>query len=179
MSGLTLKDIAAHGHVRRWHTARVRRDQTLGEHVGLVAMIALHLGIKVGLKQSSLGCLLAAALLHDAPETEFGDIPSPGKRAINEAFAVNLDAECERSFFAKRGINAPSTFWHEEFDLSTEILRHADLLEAWLFYRQEGLDAQKMAVIQAEVESAQGRLSPALKEASLSLIDEYLREMAS
>ena len=176
MSGLTLKDIAAHGHVRRWHTARVRREQTLGEHVGLVAMIALKLGSAVGLKPGSLGSLMAAALLHDAPETQYGDIPSPAKQYYRKTFGGNLDEASDRVFWAERGGWAR---WHtEEWQVCMEILCHADLLEAWLFYRQEGLDAEKMAAIQAEMLNSQAYLSPALKEASLALIDEYLREVA-
>lgn len=180
---LSLKDIAAHGHVRRWHTARVRREQTLGEHVGLVAMIALELhallmsdmasGFYYGPEQR--GPLVIAALHHDAPETQFGDTPSPAKAHFFQHHGFALDHATEQAFWTKREVRPPLCDMPGHL---LQIVRHADLLEAWLFYRQEGLDAEKMAAIQAELDAATERLSPALKAASTAMVQKYLAEVA-
>ncbi|MBS1729827.1 MAG: HD domain-containing protein [Bacteroidetes bacterium] len=174
---LSLKDIAAHGHVRRWHTARVRREQTLGEHVGLVAMIALEL-LRAASSVEGWSCasLIEAALFHDAPETEFGDTPSPAKSFFLNKLGLPVDRATEEAFWGARGQSGgPLSSLRPSLQ---DILRHADLLEAWLFYRQEGLDPQKMAAIQADLDAAHERLSPALKAASLAMVNRYLREVA-
>lgn len=183
---LSLKDIAAHGHVRRWHTARVRREQTLGEHVGLVAMIALELHRSLAPYASdranasrflwSCASLMEASLLHDAPEIEFGDTPSPAKSFFHSKLGLLMDHATEEAFWGARGLDGGPLATLRPGLL--EVLRHADLLEAWLFYRQEGLDPQKMAAIQADLDAAHERLSPTLKAASLAMVNRYLAEVA-
>lgn len=180
---LSLKDIAAHGHVRRWHTARVRREQTLGEHVGLVAMIAMELhSIMMSDEASGFtycpeqrGFLALAALHHDAPETLFGDTPSPAKSHFLQRQGFNMDRATEEDFWSRRSTTPPLSNIQGHLG---EILRHADLLEAWLFFRQEGLDSEKMRAIQLELDAAHSRVSPSLKKASLLLVNRYLREVA-
>jgi hypothetical protein len=59
--------------VKRYHTMRALREQTVGEHsAGVAALVIM-------LEPNARTALLRAALLHDTEELETGDMPAPTK----------------------------------------------------------------------------------------------------
>lgn len=66
--------------VRRYHTAPCSRTQTVGEHSCNMALMYHQICQEYG--ESCSPKLLLAILYHDVPEGQFGDIPSPAKRAF-------------------------------------------------------------------------------------------------
>ena len=140
-------DILALGGVVRWHTRRTARHQTLAEHKALVAMLAVWLAHR--LPPGRFGAmdeleLLRAALLHDVPETQLGDLPNPAKKAVNdwlgeipgEAGAQDFDTQMEGLFWGARGCPNPMASLSAT---AGPLLRAADALEAATFYWTEGL----------------------------------------
>lgn len=132
-------DILALGSVVRWHTLRTARAQTLAEHKARVALLAVWLGHR--LPVGRFGAmdeleLLRLALLHDAPETQFGDVPNPSKQALNLLETMDYDALVDGVFWQARGAANPMATGS---DLVLKLLRVADVLEAACFYWQEGL----------------------------------------
>lgn len=99
MIQLSVAQIIAQRHTRRWHTRSVSRQQSVAEHAHQVALLALHLAPEDLSDQECLVILLLA-LLHDAHEPEFGDIPYPAKRAM-EVRGLDVDAWCRRSFWGE------------------------------------------------------------------------------
>ena len=125
---LTPSQIQAMADTRRWHTRRVVREQSVAEHCHQVALLALHLAGPY-LSERDRGDLLVLALLHDAHEPEFGDIPFPAKRAM-EARGMDVDGACRRAFW---GVEDPAV------QASPHVLRlvdAADVLEAALYARR-------------------------------------------
>lgn len=144
-------DILALGQVGRWHTVRTARVQTLAEHKARVAMLAVWLGHR--LPVGRFGHLdelevLRAALLHDVPETQFGDMPNPAKQAINawlgeipgEPGAQDFDTQVGARFWAARGVEDPMVRVGET---AGKLLKVADVLEAAAFYWVEGLTKRR------------------------------------
>jgi 5'-deoxynucleotidase YfbR-like HD superfamily hydrolase len=70
--------------VRRYHTRRVLREQTLGQHSFNVMMLIQHLDPWCRKE------LLLAAMHHDLPEYFTGDVPAPIKR-MQPALAIALE----------------------------------------------------------------------------------------
>jgi 5'-deoxynucleotidase YfbR-like HD superfamily hydrolase len=68
------------GHTKRFHTVQTILTDTVGHHSFNVAWIAHWLSTHLG--QVERYSLLLAALEHDLPEQEFGDIPAPAKRDL-------------------------------------------------------------------------------------------------
>ena len=138
-------DILATGTVTRWHTRRTARPQTLADHKARVALLAVWLGHR--LQVGRFGAMdelevLRLALLHDVPETQFGDVPAPSKRALNElqagpdTGAGDYDSVVDGLFWEGRGAANPMA---TASDQALRLLRVADVLEAAVFYWQEGL----------------------------------------
>lgn len=71
---LTLRECAA---VKRYHTERVAGD-TVASHSYGVALLILEIFPSAELR--TMCCLLKAALLHDIPERQIGDVPYFSKR---------------------------------------------------------------------------------------------------
>jgi len=72
------------GETRRFHTWPVLRERTIAHHSWHVAMIAYTL---YGQEEPGItGLFLMACLTHDMAECKMGDLPSPGKRAMEEHF---------------------------------------------------------------------------------------------
>jgi len=96
---LTPQQITAMQDVKRWHTRRTRRDQSVAEHSHQVALMALYLAPDSTSNADRLQ-ILELALVHDAHEVEFGDTPYPAKRLL-EADDLDIDAHCRLMFWGK------------------------------------------------------------------------------
>lgn len=70
----------AGGHTKRFHTVQTLLTDTVGHHSFNVAWLAHFLSTHLG--QIERYSLLLAALEHDLPEAEFGDVPAPAKREM-------------------------------------------------------------------------------------------------
>lgn len=71
------------GSVKRWHMLDTVRIQTLAEHSGNVALLAMIIAYHApGMYFGACGVVAATALVHDLPEVFTGDIPTPTKRHI-------------------------------------------------------------------------------------------------
>lgn len=139
IQNLTPYDILALGSVTRWHTLRTARAQTLADHKARVALLAVWLGHR--LPVGRFGAMdeleiLRLALLHDAPETVFGDVPNPSKQALNLIELMDFDAVVEGQFWQARGASNPMA---TASDLARRLLKVADVVEAACFYWLEGI----------------------------------------
>lgn len=108
--------------VKRWHTQRTIREQTLATHsYGLVMLV-------VQLDPMCRKELMLAALKHDLPEFITGDMPAHTKRN-NPALAIMME-EMEKGC-------APL---YEDFNLTVgeeRLLKFCDLMELVLFCHEE------------------------------------------
>lgn len=148
---LSLKDILAPAHVHRWHMIRVKRTQTLAEHAFTVALLAAKL-VSL-LEQPSFidhGNLLATALTHDMPEIEHGDMPTPAKWFIQgRPGGKQILWDMTASFWEDRGVEMPLAYSEEIHHL----VKLADRVEAYLFYREEGDDPAIKDRLRAEAQA--------------------------
>lgn len=137
---LTLQDIRATKDVTRWHMIRTKRPQNLAEHSYMVALIAGKLAELLGEPLSTIEerDMLRLALLHDIEEIEFGDIPTPTKKKIREAGHGEILTILEVTFWTNRGSMSTPEF-HASHRVRA-LVRLADLIEAALFYNEEGED---------------------------------------
>lgn len=196
-------DILALGGVTRWHTLRTSRPQTLAEHKARVALLGVWLAHR--LPVGRFGALdelelLRAALLHDVPETQLGDMPNPAKQAINdwlgetpgEVGAQDYDTQMEGAFWGARGVSNPMAALTGTV---RALLRVADVLEAAAFYWMEGITLQRpgsghlptaivheaLAVVARELPELQSQAGEVLLAAgvSIELIEAIERELAA
>ena len=111
------------GQVTRYHTVNLIRRQSVGEHTyGVMVMLNLLTGFSV-----SPG-LYEAALLHDVPEAETGDVPSPTKRAM----ASQGWDDFELKVLGRYGLGRPLLTPEEK-----RLLALADMLEGLRYTVQE------------------------------------------
>lgn len=167
---LTLHDIQAMSHVKRWHASSVRRAQNLAEHSFNVAMLGLKLGSLLAnpIEDEDRLQLLELALVHDIPETQFGDVPSPTKWHLRDSMGLDYDAVMDRAFWVQRGAEyAPS---EDATPLVRGILRIADVLEAALFILAEGYNHQLAASVVKECWALTQRLLPELSKPVAELL---------
>jgi 5'-deoxynucleotidase YfbR-like HD superfamily hydrolase len=152
---LSGEDVLAMQHVKRWHMVRTKRVQTLAEHNGTVALLAVKIAqlwaesvhaevdpqntgrVVLDLDQVELlapdyAGIVEYALTHDAHETEYGDPPSPAVSVSPEAYAAQ-----EKQFWIRRIDWTPHVSEH-----TRRLVRIADKLEALLFYLLEGEDSR-------------------------------------
>lgn len=195
-------DILALGSVTRWHTLRTARAQTLAEHKARVALLAVWLGHRLPVALGAMDELevLRAALLHDMPETQLGDLPNPAKQIVNEylgetpgeAGAQDFDAQMEAIFWQARGACNPMSTLSP---LTSALLRVADVLEAAAFYWVEGITERRpgsghlptaivreaMAVVARELPSLLNPAGEVLLAACvpIDLIEEIERELVA
>jgi len=196
-------DILALGSVVRWHTLRTSRAQTLADHKARVALLAVWLAHR--LPPGRFGAmdeleLLRAALLHDVPETQLGDLPNPAKQAVNnwlgeipgEVGSQDFDTQMEGLFWGARGCPNPMATLSST---AGPLLRAADVLEAAAFYWVEGLTMRRPGTghlptaILREAMSVVAREVPELITAAgeillaacvpIELIEEIERELAA
>ena len=136
-------DILATGNVTRWHTVRTARAQTLAEHKGRGALLAVWLGHRLPVghfgAQDELE-VLRLFLLHDMPETQNGDMPNPSKQGLNHLRDIDYDDLMDGLFWQARGVSNPMA---TASDLARSLLRVADVLEAACFYWMEGLTERR------------------------------------
>lgn len=114
-----LREAAA---VKRWHTARTHREQTLAEHSYGVAVLAQQLDPQCRKE------VILAALWHDLPEYITGDTPAHAKRRAPQ-LAVVLE-EMERAC-------APL---YQDFNLTVyeeHLLKYCDLMELIMWSLEE------------------------------------------
>lgn len=84
MKPLTLYDFLRVGHVKRWHNVNTNRDQTVAEHSYMVALIAVHMAVKIVGDPDFTAAVMFEAFFHDMPEVVSGDMPTPAKRFFRE-----------------------------------------------------------------------------------------------
>lgn len=123
------------GAVKRYHSCRMTREQTLATHSFGVAMLV---------QQVFPECrkeVILAAMKHDLPEFITGDIPAPVKRA-----SVGMSLMLEEM---EKG-TAPL---YEDFDLTSpeaSVLKWADLMELVLWCLEEVQIGNTYAMKQAQ-----------------------------
>ena len=97
--------------VLRYHTHRVQRPQSVGEHSHGVAMLLVAIFREAYGPRAVTSELLLAALEHDLAEFEVGDSPAPAKRrspALKAALdAAELDVDNRWGFYAVRTLTEP------------------------------------------------------------------------
>lgn len=123
-----IKDLWLSGFVNRWHNntdTRLRNSQDLvGGHTTRVAILYWGLfGDDPGRPVASHLSQLLSALLHDAPEKNYGDIPAPAKHRCPEINDSVKDMEVQ--WFYDRGM---ANYSHK-----TPEINMCDLLDAVLF----------------------------------------------
>lgn len=114
------KSLHSSGRVTRWHTHGRAMQQSTAEHAWGVAAIIL------AIRPDASAELLRAAILHDAHEVDFADVPYPVKRRYAEIAEVE---DCIQQDFLDRH-NQP------QFNLTPDecrLLKAADRLESLLF----------------------------------------------
>lgn len=148
---LSPQQIQNMGSTRRWHTRRVGQEQNLLEHSAAVALLALHLAGS-SLDPLQEADLLRLALIHDAHEAVFGDIPRPAKEQLARE-GLDLDARCRREF---HGLDP----YLEVDDAVLDLVEVADLLEAALWAQRHAPDIADLVSDQA-ADEAQRRLTGA------------------
>lgn len=138
--------ITAMQDVKRWHTRRTLREQSVAEHSHQVALLALYLAPDSTNNADRLQ-ILELALVHDAHEVEFGDTPYPAKRLL-EADDLDIDAHCRLMFWGKVD---PYDQVPSHVRLLVDV---ADVLEAAI-YAQRYLPEISAQVTQQAIKSAQ------------------------
>lgn len=111
-----LREAAA---IRRYHTLRTHRVQTVADHSHGVAMIIL------AIYPEAQAELLKAALTHDLPEIVTGDIPATAKWAHPEL--GRIENEISAKFRSENGIQCILS------STETDILKWADMMELVLW----------------------------------------------
>lgn len=122
-------------HVVRWHSRPARRRQNIAEHSHQVALLALHLGSDLSADLQAQ--LMFWALVHDAHEVVYGDIPYPSKRLLCSR-GMDLDGDFQDRFWG-----FTSNPLRSYPDLVLDIVDVADVLEAAVFaarWYPEGAD---------------------------------------
>lgn len=75
------------GHVRRWHTVAVTREQTVADHMHRVVLLTEEILRLLGYfnwDNTLTRNAMRWASIHDRSEYELGDIPTPAKRLIRQ-----------------------------------------------------------------------------------------------
>lgn len=139
-NALRLQDIRATKDVKRWHMIRVKREQNLAEHSYMVALIAGKLSEVLGqpLTEKEERDVLKLSLLHDIPEVEYGDIPTPTKKKLAEIGMGDVYGVLEAHFWYSRGAKSSPEFHASK--RVRDLVRLADMMEATMFYNEEGDD---------------------------------------
>lgn len=150
---LGFADLSRAGHVTRWHTVRTSREQTLAEHLFMVAMLTNKLAKDIlgkEISDSDRLQLLEYALWHDTPELLLGDLPSPLKRRIEGICPDNNPIiEIERQI-APWLIKMQGKI--KKNKAHATIVKCADLIDAILFISQEGI-GKHAQVVHANLEA--------------------------
>lgn len=123
------------GHTKRFHTVQTLLTDTVGHHsfnvFWLCHLLSTHLG---QVERYTLGL---AAMEHDLPEQEFGDVPAPAKRwmGIREVWNSHEDdLQREMGFGYSRALSAEGA----------RILKLADALDGAFFCVNERMMGNKI-----------------------------------
>lgn len=110
------------GRVARFHTKPVLKEETVAAHSFLVAWVCT----LVEQPRTPSALLLLAALAHDLPEFELGDLPSPAKRRLGLGAAYRAE---ETNMFRAAGM---PDYEHELSKYEQEVLKFADNFAGYL-----------------------------------------------
>lgn len=125
-------------HVNRWTLVPTTRPQTVAEHSYNVTALVREFGIRVKLPDNHIMMLTNAALVHDASEAIYGDIPSPTKAAMKqEGFDFNAVMEEEMTWL-------PSQL--------AAVLKAVDMWESMYFLSNWGT-GQRASYVHGEIEA--------------------------
>ncbi len=129
------KDIFALSNVTRWHHTATKRRQSVAEHSYNVAMLAQRIAAEIDMIPPHFAWVATAALVHDLPEVDFGDIPAPTKLFLdhNLGSLESID-ECTTAMFYLRRKMSPPPIPRPVH----ELVKLADLLEALIWYVMNG-----------------------------------------
>lgn len=147
-------------NVRRYHTAPILGEQTVGHHSAGMALLALQL------IDTPSRDLLAACLYHDLAEATVGDLPAPGKwrfQALHDALE-EAESEIRAELGTVLTLNLEDTWW----------LRQLDLLELLFFaYEQRRLGNQNADALFTNGWRALENMTPA----PAPIVQRVLREL--
>ena len=135
---LSLNDIQSVQYIHRWHMVRTSRRQNLAEHSYTVALLAGKIASQLNDPPTAeiWAGVLEYALVHDIPEIDYGDIPTPTKKALVELGHPDLIPKMEQEFWRKRGDDLDVAI----SPLAQKIVILADKIEAFLYYSEEGFE---------------------------------------
>lgn len=136
-TSLSLPDVYRTQHVRRWHIVHSRREQSLAEHIYMVAMISIAILDEFGVQELQLrNWIMEWALLHDLPEVVMGDTTSPVKAKTKEAFN-EIEEVVDPKF---------KEFERQMPRAGLAIVKMADYIDALKFLQTEGVNGQAQSV---------------------------------
>ena len=134
--------------VKRWHTRRVDRDQTVASHTASMMALALVLAEPHNLISLDLCDLMQLVLVHDAHETVFGDCSYPARMAL-KALGIDIDGICRKTFWG--GV--------DPYDKVSPLVRNlvdvADQVEAAMWSQRNAPNLAAQVVAQAVETSRQ------------------------
>lgn len=137
---LNLRDLYRLTDIKRWQIVRVTRPQSVAEHSFGVAVIALDLCARKGIKDPAvLHRVSLHALHHDMAEVLIGDIASPVKKLAPEIQKIEEDTICK----ATEGYHITP---EEHF-----LVKLADLIEAVKYLHEFG-SGQHADMVRANLE---------------------------
>jgi len=145
------------GAVKRMHTVRTHNPQSVAEHSYGVAWLVWALS-----DEAPSANLLMAALAHDVPEVEVGDIPSPTKRVLGGSAMQSLEDK------AMLDHNIPVFELTEQEAL---ILKVADMLELAFYCVDEHNLGNRNPRLHTMFHNVMGYLTPELLWGAAPLAD--------
>lgn len=164
---------------KRWTIVPMTRQQTLAEHHGLVASLALELA-KAALdpevghvgRNAFLLEVVSFALDHDLQEVVTGDLPTPGKTALGLVANAHFK-DAEDAIRVQMGLPVVPTC-----TLTTHVLRAADNLEAIWYagtHLCDGVGLEALRDICIRTASAARVWPPRLREAVRGVLETVLQ----
>jgi 5'-deoxynucleotidase YfbR-like HD superfamily hydrolase len=134
-SEIHVNDIFAMSNITRWHHTVTKRRQSVAEHSFNVALLAQRIAAEINMISAHYIWVAIAALVHDLPEVDFGDIPAPTKRFLDDALSADMgiDEALTAMFYLRRKMSPPPIP-----NPVREIVKIADMLEAWIWYHRNG-----------------------------------------
>ena len=136
MLDFELQDVMRLSNIKRWSIVEMSRPQSVAEHSYNVAIIAMNIAKRHGAVLRCIeGGLLGWALMHDLTELVTGDVPTPHKSRL-------LRPEAEKEMFPKFVNCKDGTS-----QLTREIVKVADLLDAYQFADKFMVDSRRVGIL--------------------------------
>lgn len=157
-----LTDMLTLSVVPRWSIVGHTRPQTVADHTFRVMAIMLELAMETKTPLSFGG--LVYAMLHDAPESRTGDIPTPGKEVIGSL------EDYTKQLLPWWPDSSPVT--PDERDL----LRLADLIEAYTYILKWGVGPRAVRVAKSLELKIEDECPPTWLGAVRAMMVDILRE---